>query len=70
MRRKNYMNKLIVPNSFEECKTVEEAVAFCMANGHDKYEAYEMVSYAFHDTWSNDIFKRSTVTIVTGFDWF
>ena len=27
------MNKLNVPNSFEECKTVEKAIAFCMTKG-------------------------------------
>ena len=42
-RGENYMNKLNVPNSFEECKTIEEAIAFYMANGYSEYEAYEMV---------------------------
>lgn len=64
------MNKLDVPNSFEKCKTVEEAIAFCIANGHDKEEAYEMVRQALHDPWSNDIFISSPATTGTRFDWF
>ena len=64
------MNKLNVPNSFEECKTVEEAIAFSMANGHDKDEAYEMVRQASHNPMSNDIFISSPATNGTRFDWF
>lgn len=37
------MNKLNVPNSFEERKTIEELIAFYMANGYSEYEVYEMV---------------------------
>lgn len=40
---KNDMNKLNIPNSFEECRIIEEAVAFWIANGHDRDEVYKMV---------------------------
>lgn len=55
------MNKLNVPNSFEECKTIEEAVAFCIANGHGKDEVYEMVMQAFYDPMSNDILVSTRI---------
>lgn len=64
------MNKLNAPNSFEECKTVEEAIAFCIANGHDKGEAYEMVRQASHNYMSDDIFISSSTTTGTRFEWF
>ena len=62
-----------IPTSFEECKTVEQAVAFCLANGYDKEEAYEMVEQAFHNPMSNDIYISSPVYPCTSrkrFDWF
>lgn len=37
------MNKLNVLDSFEECKTIEEAVASCIANRYDREEVYKMV---------------------------
>ena len=64
------MNKLNVPNSLEECKTVEEAIAFCIANGHDEDEAYEMVKQVLHNPMSNDIFISSPATNGPRFDWF
>ncbi len=42
-RSKNDMNKLNIPNSFEECRIIEEVVAFWIANGHDRDEVYKMV---------------------------
>lgn len=70
MRCENRMNKLNVPNSFEERETIEEAVAFCMANGHDEDEAYEMVRQALHNPMSDDIFISSAATTGTRFNWF
>lgn len=37
------MNKLNVPNSFEECRTIAELIAFYMANGYSEHEGHEMV---------------------------
>lgn len=53
-----------IPTSLEECKTVEQTVAFYVNKGYSKYEACEIIQYMCYDPWSHDACAKPS------FEWY